>query len=201
MNVFQKLNEARSRFHKKALKKSGHNKFAGYNYFELADFIVPALEIFNEVGLISIVRFGKEQAELFIVNVEKPEEQIVFSSPMSEANLKGCHPVQNLGAVQTYISRYLWTQVLLLIEHDMLDSTTGSDRPKHSPTKGAVVSDKRQSMIVDVSIAVIERFEADDIIGMMDEYSGITDEEEKIALWALLPSNIRSTIKKQPKEI
>jgi hypothetical protein len=64
-----------------------------------------------------------------------------------------------------------------------------------------VVSDKRQSMIVDVSIAVIERFEADDIIGMMDEYGGITDEEEKIALWALLPSNIRSTIKKQPKEI
>jgi hypothetical protein len=126
MNVYQKLNDARAKFHKKALKKSGHNKFAGYNYFELADFVVPAIEIFNEVGLTSIVRFNKEQAELIVVNVDKPEEIIVFTSPMSEANLKGCHPVQNLGAVQTYISRYLWTQVLLLIEHDMLDSTTGS---------------------------------------------------------------------------
>lgn len=126
MNVYQKLNDARAKFHKKSLKKSGHNKFAGYTYFELADFVVPAIEIFNEVGLTSIVRFNKEQAEFVVVNVDKPDEFIVFTSPMSEANLKGCHPVQNLGAVQTYISRYLWTQVLLLIEHDMLDSTTGS---------------------------------------------------------------------------
>ena len=200
MNVYQKLNDARAKFHRKALKKTGHNKFAGYNYFELADFVVPALEIFNEVGLTSIIRFGKEQAEFVVVNVDKPDEFIVFTSPMSEANLKGCHPVQCLGAVQTYISRYLWTQVLLLIEHDMLDSTTGSDRPKHSPAKGVIVSEDRQNMITDVSIAVMERFEADDIIGMMDEYNGITDVEEKVALWALLPSNIRSTIKKQPKE-
>ena len=126
MNVYQKLNQARAEFHKKALKKSGHNKFAGYNYFELGDFVIPAIEIFNEVGLTSIVRFGKDIAEFIVVNVDKPEEIIVFTSPMSEANLKGCHPVQNLGAVQTYISRYLWTQVLHLLEHDQLDATTGS---------------------------------------------------------------------------
>jgi len=126
MNVYQKLNDARAKFHKKALKKTGYNKFAGYYYFELGDFVLPALEIFHEVGLTSIIRFGVDQAIMEVVNTEKPEDKILFSSPMSEANLKGCHPVQNLGAVQTYISRYLWTQVLLLIEHDMLDSTTGS---------------------------------------------------------------------------
>ena len=126
MNVYQKLNEARAKFHTKALKKSGHNKFAGYNYFELGDFVIPAIEIFNEVGLTSIIRFGKEIAEFIVVNVDKPEEIIVFTSPMSEANLKGCHPVQNLGAVQTYISRYLWVSVLHIVEHDALDATTGS---------------------------------------------------------------------------
>jgi hypothetical protein len=41
-------------------------------------------------------------AELIIVNNEKPDEMIVFASPMSEANLKGAHPIQNLGAVHTY---------------------------------------------------------------------------------------------------
>ena len=126
MNVYQKLNEARAKFHKKALKKSGFNKFAGYSYFELSDFVIPALEIFNEVGLTSIIRFGVDQAIMEVVNTEKPEDKILFSSPMSEANLKGCHPVQCLGAVQTYISRYLWTQVLHLLEHDQLDATTGS---------------------------------------------------------------------------
>ena len=147
MNVYQKLNEARAKFHKKALKKSGHNKFAGYNYFELGDFVIPAIEIFNEVGLTSIVRFGKEIAEFIVVNVDKPDEIIVFTSPMAEAHLKGCHPVQNLGASQTYISRYLWIQVLHLLEHDALDATTGA--------KGAIEEAPDEGVMLD-HLAAIE---------------------------------------------
>ena len=139
MNVYQKLNDARAKFHKKSLKKSGHNKFAGYNYFELADFVVPAIEIFNEVGLTSIVRFNKEQAELIVVNVDKPEEIIVFTSPMSSAALKGCHEVQNLGAVQTYLTRYLWVSVLHIVEHDALDSTTGAIDEEGTPDEGRML--------------------------------------------------------------
>lgn len=96
MNVYQKLNEARDRFHQSELKKSGQNKFAGYSYFELGDFVVPALRIFKEVGLTSIITFGKEEAQMMIVNTDKPDEVITITTPMSEANLKGCHPVQNL---------------------------------------------------------------------------------------------------------
>ena len=147
MNVYQKLNEARAKFHKKALKKSGHNKFAGYNYFELGDFVIPAIEIFNEVGLTSIVRFGKEIAEFIVVNVDKPDEIIVFTSPMSSAALKGCHEVQNLGAVQTYLTRYLWVSVLHIVEHDALDATTGA--------KGAVESTPDESVMLD-HLAAIE---------------------------------------------
>jgi len=140
MNVYQKLNEARAKFHKKSLKKSGFNKFAGYSYFELSDFVIPALEIFNEVGLTSVVRFGKEIAEFIVINVDKPEEIIVFTSPMSEANLKGCHPVQNLGAVETYISRYLWVHcVLHIVEHDALDSTTSAVDEEGTPDEGRML--------------------------------------------------------------
>ena len=125
MNVYQKLNAARKEFHSMEIKKSGENKFAGYKYFELGDFIIPALTIFERLGLTGVVRFYKEIAELEVVNTEKPEERIVFSSPMSEANLKGCHPVQNLGAVQTYIRRYLWVAALEIVEHDAVDSSEG----------------------------------------------------------------------------
>lgn len=201
MNVFQKLNQARALFHKKELKKSGHNKFAGYYYFELSDFVVPALEIFNEIGLVSIIRFGKEQAELVVVNVDKPDEIIVFTSPMSEANLKGCHPVQNLGAVETYIRRYLWVTALEIVEHDALDATTGSDKKIISATKGAVVSKERENIITDVSIAIQDRINVDDLIGAYEEYLGITDQEEKVALWALLPSNVRSALKKHGESL
>ena len=123
MNVYQKLNSARKKFHGIELKKSGHNKFAGYKYFELGDFIIPALGIFEEVGLTSVISFSKEYADMRIINVEKPEEVITISSPMSTAALKGCHEVQNLGAVQTYLRRYLWVAALEIVEHDALDST------------------------------------------------------------------------------
>lgn len=201
MNVYQKLNEARDIFHQAKLKKSGHNKFANYYYFELGDFVIPALEIFRSVGLTSVIRFGIDQAVMEIVNTDKPEDKIIITSPMSSAALKGCHEVQNLGAVQTYIRRYLWVAALEIVEHDALDGTVGSDKKTIKPTDGVIVSKDRQNIIADVAIAVADRFNADDLIGAYEEYLGITDQEEKVALWALLPSNVRSALKKHGESL
>lgn len=202
MNVYQKLNEARERFHKSKLNKSGQNKFAGYKYFELSDFVVPALQIFKEVGLTSIISFGKETADMRIVNNEKPDEVILIESPMSTAALKGCHEVQNLGAVQTYLRRYLWVAALEIVEHDALDATTGKkgDGPVVRPTK-VEVDESRESLLQDVAIAIQDRFEADDIIGAWEEFSGLTDADEKTHVWGQLPSNVRSALKKHNESL
>jgi hypothetical protein len=138
MNVYQKLNVAREEFHQASLKKTGFNKYAGYYYFDLGDFVIPALSIFKKHGLASVISFGQDHAHMDIINVDKPEEKISIYSPMSTAALKGCHEVQNLGAVQTYIRRYLWVAALEIVEHDALDSTTGSDNAKET-TKAAKV--------------------------------------------------------------
>lgn len=139
MNVYQRLNFARDLFHAKELKKSGENKFAGYRYFELADFVQPALKIFKEIGLCSVISFHEDRATMTIVNTDDKNDFIIITSPMAEANLKGCHPVQNLGATQTYIRRYLWICALEVIEHDSLDATTGSDKvEKPAPKKQPV---------------------------------------------------------------
>jgi hypothetical protein len=45
---------------------------------------------------------------------------------MSSAALKGCHEVQNLGAVQTYLRRYLWVAALEIVEHDAIDASEGA---------------------------------------------------------------------------
>ena len=42
---------------------------------------------------------------------------------MSSASLKGCHEVQNLGAVETYIKRYLYQNCFEIVESDVLDET------------------------------------------------------------------------------
>jgi hypothetical protein len=38
---------------------------------------------------------------------------------------------------------------------------------------------------------------ADDVVGALEEFQGITDVEEKTALWSMLDSKTRSAIKKQ----
>jgi len=122
MSIYAKLNSARAAFHAMPLKKSGKNTFAGYSYFELGDFLIPALKVFETYGLCPIITFDSHIATLRIVDTETGED-IMFSSPMAEANLKGTHPIQNLGAVQTYQRRYLYMAALEIVEHDAIDAS------------------------------------------------------------------------------
>ena len=130
MSVYKKLQEARIDLQSKPLKKSGKNNFAGYQYFELADFLPSIQQICLDRGLCGSVTFYTDIAVLTITDVDKPEDKIEFKCPMSSAALKGCHEVQNLGAVQTYLRRYLWTNAFEIVEHDALDATMGKDEPK-----------------------------------------------------------------------
>lgn len=133
MNVYKKLQTARIKLQQTELKKSGKNKFAGYEYFELGDFLPAIQRICDEVGLCGVVSYDEANAHLTIYDTDG-DGTVVFSSPMSSAELKGCHAVQNLGAVQTYLRRYLWTNAFEIVEHDALDAVTGS-----APVKPTVV--------------------------------------------------------------
>ena len=201
MNVYQKLSVARGRFHQMELKKSGHNKFAGYHYFELSDFVVPALQVMKEVGITPIISFGKELAEMRLINDDKPEELIVITSPMSEAALKGCHPVQNLGAVESYIRRYLWVAALEIVEHDALDSTTGKkgDGPVITP-KGDIgndIPDDEKEFLSEMAASceeLVSQGKAKEAKQMVDEAA--LEADQKVWLWGQLTSTTRSAIKK-----
>ena len=128
MSVYKKLQEARILLQNTKLNKSGKNKFAGYEYFELGDFLPQIQNICKNVGLCGMVSFTADTAYLTIHDTDG-EGFTTFTSPMSSAALKGCHDVQNLGAVQTYLRRYLWTNAFEIVEHDALDAPTGSVEP------------------------------------------------------------------------
>ena len=201
MSVHKKLMQARLTLQGMKLKKSGLNKFAGYQYFELGDFIPAVQTIFNDVGLCGVISYGKEIATLTITDTEQGTSLDV-TSPMSTAALKGCHEVQQLGAVETYIRRYLWVTAMEIVEHDALDSSEGPAPKKDSaapasfrssPTMNVLESlpEARQSIIVDVATAIKDRFAADDVVGAYEEYMGLTDSEEKTGLWSLLDSKVQ----------
>ena len=144
MSVYKKLQQARMLLQNTKLSKSGKNKFAGYEYFELGDFLPAIQKICNDIGLCGIVSFNHEMAYLQINDVEDGTS-IMFTSPMSSAALKGCHDVQNLGAVQSYLRRYLWTNAFEIVEHDVLDATTGAVEVAKKPAVTAVTPDPKPS--------------------------------------------------------
>jgi len=122
MTVHKKLMQARIKLQGMKLNKSGENKFAGYKYFELGDFLPQTMQIFNDLGLASVVTFDTEYARLQIIDCEDGTT-LTITSPMAEANLKGAHPIQNLGAVESYQRRYLWLAAMEIVEHDIIDAS------------------------------------------------------------------------------
>ena len=126
LNVYQRLQKARVELQQKNIKKSGENKYSGFKYFELKDFIPVLNEIFLSNGLSSNFSIQENIATLFIINLDDPNENILFTSPIAEANLKGCTPIQGIGAIHTYMKRYLYLNALEIVEDDILDKNAGN---------------------------------------------------------------------------
>ena len=197
--VHKKLMQARIILQNAPLKKSGHNKFAGYSYFELGDFIPTINQIFNEVGLCGVVSYDSEIASLTITDTDDGTS-LVITSPMAEANLKGCHPIQNLGAVETYTRRYLWVTAMEIVEHDALDSSAPIKEEKIiiTPTQGAMdaIPEDEQNYLKELAVDLIATCEQGDPKAAWVKLEAENlDSEQKVALWTLLPSKVRSALK------
>lgn len=133
MNIYKKVSQARVKLQSLQLKKSGENKFAGFKYYELADFIPAVNSLFDELGLFAAFNIKDELATLTIVDIDKPESAIQFTSPIADAQIKGTTPVQSLGGVHTYLKRYLYVNALEIVESDSLDANVGSGKLTESP--------------------------------------------------------------------
>jgi len=218
MSVHSKLNQARMTLQATKLNKSGQNKFAGYTYFELGDFLPTVNQIFSDLGLCGIVSYGTDLATLTITDVDD-NSSISITSPMAEANLKGCHPIQNLGAVETYTRRYLWVTALEIVEHDALDATTGKEDRKEAMIKGktlppnesgkAITKDvwdnlplDEQMFLNDIAIEIVDAYTKNNL----DEacrlfYKNNLDQDEQTALWSRFDSKQRSAIKAHNEQL
>lgn len=204
-SVLKKLIQARIRLYATELKKTGENKFAGYKYFELGDFLPTAQTIFADLGLCGVVSFTADVATLTITDTETGGS-ITITSPMGSAALKGCHEVQNIGAVETYQRRYLWVSAFEIVEHDALDATTGKERPsaKVTPLDGAwdAMDAESQAFLLKVAAAVSDHFQAEKPTDAEADaaHAYIAGQqlgpEEKMALWTRLDSKVRSALKR-----
>lgn len=199
MSVHKKLMQARINLQNTKLTKTGYNKFAGYAYFELSDFLPTIQEIFYNLGLCGYISFGKELATLTITDTDGGSE-IVITSPMAEANLKGMHAIQNLGAVESYTRRYLWMSALEVLENDILDASKPLEEkpaPKIKPVPQVELPDDEKVELQEIADLLKELVTTDLDHAKEVVATANLDEPQKVYLWSLLDSKTRSALKKK----
>ena len=127
MTVYRKLQAARHELVNSGIKKTGHNKFGGWYYYELGDFIPTVHKIFDAVGLCGVVTFG-EMAMLTIYDTDDGSSVQFFSPIVYAENSKG-QAIQVLGSTHTYLRRYLWLLAMEITESDHIDSQMQEEKP------------------------------------------------------------------------
>jgi hypothetical protein len=140
MTVYKKLQAARLQLVNSGIKKTGHNTYGGWFYYELGDFIPTVHKIFDEIGLCGVVTF-EETATLTIHNSDDGSF-IEFATPIVYAEAAKGQPIQMLGSTHTYLRRYLWLMAMELVEADVVDAEKQEEKsepvkvvPKKPPAK------------------------------------------------------------------
>lgn len=124
------------------LKKSGKNKSAGFEYFELADFLPKLNELMLEEQVNDLFNIDDGKATLTLI---KGEERQVYSMPFvlfetpvfkrtnqdgEVFEVKSMQDIQYLGALNTYYKRYLYLNAFGITDGDIIDAIDNSQEVK-----------------------------------------------------------------------
>lgn len=146
-NLNESIIEIRVKLQNAKLKKSGKNKFAGFDYFELADFLPKLNELMLEEKIND--RFYIKDGYA-ILEIQKGNEIatyqmpfVLFETPLTfkkdkNGNLlkdkngeyiqvPSMQDIQYLGALNTYYKRYLYLNAFGITDGEIIDSMNNDD--------------------------------------------------------------------------
>ena len=194
-----------------ALKTSTNPHFRS-KYVDLAGCIEAVVDALNAAGIALIQRTFEDNTGVTVETVFVHESGEMLECGKLHVPASKQDP-QGYGSALTYARRYsLMAAAGIAPEDDdgngarkakedeekaKADAASKTPAPKVSATKTDLVPPNRMNIIADVAAAIGERMSANDLIGAVEEYQGITDVEEKMSLWGMLDSKTRSAIKKQ----
>ncbi len=196
LNLFQKIQKCRVELQNSNLKKSGKNKFAGFSYYELADFIPKVNELFDKYKLFSQFTLQNDIATLEVFDTEnkvklnefETYESITFSSPVAEIVIKGANAIQSLGGANTYMKRYLYLNLLEIVESDSFDAVSGKD----TENSKKVTKTNNQST---KQLTQVEEKEVIDLMQQMGELADSTNTNyEELLKYYKVDSNSKMTL-------
>ena len=180
-----------------ALKTSTNPHFRS-KYVDLAGCVEAVVDSLNAAGIALIQRTSEDATGVTVETVFVHESGEMLECGKLHVPAAKQDP-QGYGSALTYARRYSLMAACGIAPED--DDGNAASRVKVSATKTELVQPNLMSILANVAAAINERMSANDLIGAFEEYQGITDIEEKTALWGLLDSKTRSSIKKHAESL
>lgn len=123
--------EIRVKLQNAKIKKSGKNKFAGFEYFELADFLPKLNELMQEEKVNDRFYIKDDYAVLELMKGEETNTYtmpfVLFDTPLNKQGQSSMQDIQYLGALNTYYKRYLYLNAFGINDGEVIDSMNNEE--------------------------------------------------------------------------
>jgi hypothetical protein len=123
--------------------------------------------LLHKHGAVTLFNIDEVQATLTLINTENTEDKITFSTPVADASGKGQLAIQSLGSQHTYLKRYLYINLLDIVESDGIDGLGPEQKGDTQPQPKVTIATAKQ-------IETIEKLYTDEEIETMQTRMGKT---------------------------
>lgn len=183
------------------LKKSGKNKYAGFDYFELADFLPKLNELMLKEGVndrfyikdgyavLELQKFGETNTYtmpfvLFDTPVNKK-----YNKDLDEYfDVKSMQDIQYLGALNTYYKRYLYLNAFGITDGDVIDSMDNDD------LESVPKQEKKTVQVTNITpnqLELIKRLSVEQQVKILTKYNVDTLDKLTVAQASELIANMK----------
>lgn len=153
LNLNESIIKIRVKLQNSKIKKSGKNKFAGFEYYELGDFLPKLNELMLEENINDLFTIENDEAKLILIKGEEKQEYKmpfrIFETPLTKDGKQSMQDIQYLGALNTYYKRYLYLNAFGITDGEVIDSMNSEEikKPIKQETKEIAITEKQIELI------------------------------------------------------
>lgn len=153
LNLNESVIKIRVKLQNSKIKKSGKNKFAGFEYYELGDFLPKLNELMLEENINDLFTIENDEVKLILMKGEEKQEYKmpfrIFETPLTKDGKQSMQDIQYLGALNTYYKRYLYLNAFGITDGEVIDSMNSEEikKPIKQETKEILITEKQIELI------------------------------------------------------
>lgn len=169
LNLNESIIKIRVKLQNSKIKKSGKNKFAGFEYYELGDFLPKLNELMLEENINDLFTIENDEVKLILMKGEEKQEYKmpfrIFETPLvlkkdkngnflknsnnEYIEIPSMQDIQYLGALNTYYKRYLYLNAFGITDGEVIDSMNSEEikKPIKQETKEILITEKQIELI------------------------------------------------------